>query len=389
MMASKLLFVVTLLLLACACFGQTPVIVGQTYVLHSQTLNEDREYQVCLPASYHWAADRSYPVLYVLDGESNFLHTASSVSYLSTHGEIPELIVVGITSTVRIRDFTQTDWSSHWVGGGGARNFRQFLSAELIPAIEKNFRTNHFRILSGHSAGGQFALYALASEPSLFNAYFAISPSLDWDNGLPERSLAESFAHADSLKAFLYFAWSDDLGQALEADQKLVGTLKAKSPRAFRWVANGMPDETHISIPLPAHIDALRQLFAGYRFHDDLLVNGIGFAEKHFEAVSATVGYTIPVPEDVINNFGYEELGKGNVQAALVFFKRNIAQNPYSANAYDGIADAYEKAAMWPEAIGASEKSIELERRFADPSLGYFAEHLKKIKDKSTMPAGR
>ena len=70
---------------------------------------------------------RSYPVLYVLDGESNFIHTVGSLSFLSSQGEIPELIVVAITSTVRIRDFTQTDWSSHWIGGGGAKNFKSFL----------------------------------------------------------------------------------------------------------------------------------------------------------------------------------------------------------------------------------------------------------------------
>jgi uncharacterized protein len=108
-------------------------------------------------------------VLYVLDGESHFLHTTGSVGFLSSHGEIPELIVVAITSTIRIRDFTQTDWSTHWIGGGGAVNFKSFLSDELLPTVEKNFRTNGFRILTGHSASGQFALYCLTSEPDLYS----------------------------------------------------------------------------------------------------------------------------------------------------------------------------------------------------------------------------
>ena len=384
-MSYKNIFLLVFVPLINTSFGQVQVVIGQKQVIHSNILNEDRTYQIYLPASYQWALDRSYPVLYVLDGESNFLHTVGSVSYLSSHGEIPELIVIAITSTVRIRDFTQTDWSSHWVGGGGARNFKSFLSKELIPKIENNYRTNSFRILSGISAAGQFTLYTLTSDPTLFNAYFVISPSLYWENNLPQRSLEESFEHTDSLKAFLYFSWSDDFGQALAEDQRLLETLETKSPKGFRWVGKGFPDETHVSIPLLSQIDALRQLYREYRLHNDLLDKGFEFAEKHFQKVSEEVGYTIQVPEEIINNLGYEELNKGNIQAAIVFFERNIKQNPNSANAFDSIADAYEKAGMWNEAIVSSEKTVELAKKYNDPNLSYFIEHIKKIKDRSKV----
>src|SRR5260370_36268769 len=75
------------------------------------------------------------------------------------------MIVIAIASTVRVRDFTQPDCSSHWIGGGGADKFRAFLSKELIPGIDRTYRTQDFRVLSGHSAGGQFALYCLTSDP--------------------------------------------------------------------------------------------------------------------------------------------------------------------------------------------------------------------------------
>ncbi len=169
-MLYRIIFFILTVLWINTSFCQDPVVIGQKKVIHSNILNEDRTYQIYLPQSYDWAIDRSYPVLYVLDGESNFIHTTATVDFLSSTNEIPELIVVAITSTVRVRDFTQTDWSSHWIGGGGANNFKNFLSKELISEIEKNYRTNNFRILSGHSAAGQFVLYSLTSEPSLFNA---------------------------------------------------------------------------------------------------------------------------------------------------------------------------------------------------------------------------
>jgi predicted alpha/beta superfamily hydrolase len=365
------------------CFSQNDIVIGQKHTIHSKILNEDRTYQVYLPQSYNWAEDRKYPVLFVLDGESSFIHTVGSVSFLSAAGEIPELIVIAINSTIRIRDFTQTDWPSHWIGGGGANNFKSFLSNELIPQVEKEYRTNGYRILSGHSAGGQFALYTLTSEPSLFNAYFTISPSLYWDDCLPQRSLEESFILRNSLKAFLYFAWSDDFGEALEFDKNLLKTLETKSPKGFRWGAKGFPDETHSSIPLLGQINALRQLFNGYRLHNDSLNMGYAYAEKHFKIISEELGYTIPVPEDIINNFAYEELDKGNIKEAINYFKCNVNQNPNSANAYDGLADGYKKAVMWNDAIAASQKAVELARKYNDPNLIQFIERTKKIEEMS------
>ncbi len=369
------------LLLVLKSITATPSTHDRTERIKSAVLGEEREYQVHLPDSYRWAQDRRYPVLYVLDGQTHFFHSAGSVSFLAAEGELPEIIVVALTSTVRIRDFTQTDWASHWVGGGGAGNFRRFLSTELIPEIDRNYRTDGFRILSGHSAGGQFVLYCLTAEPSLFRGYIAISPSLDWDNNLPQRSLEESFKSTSELDAFLYVARSDDSGQALADYERLVETLKSKSPRRFRWHSQPFPDETHGSIPLLAQIDALRRLYAGYRFHDDMLDKGLTFAEEHFENLSKTVGWPIGIPEGVINSLGYAALSGGKIQDALALFKRNVEANPYSANAYDSMADGYAEAGMWKEAARAADRAAALSVEFDHPSRSTFIEHARKVND--------
>ena len=141
-------------LVGCAFFAGTgnasPVTIGQSFRLQSSVLKETREYQVAVPADYAESDPNRFPVLYVLDGETHFVHTAAAAAFLEQNGEIPEVIVVGVTSTVRVRDFTQTDWPQVWVGGGGAARFKEFLASELIPTIERRYRTNGFRILSGH-----------------------------------------------------------------------------------------------------------------------------------------------------------------------------------------------------------------------------------------------
>jgi hypothetical protein len=393
-MEMKMIYRLFALLLLMLCCGTAragdPVVIGQTARIRSAVLNEDRNYQVYLPDSYGWAKDRRYPVLYVLDGMTHFRHTTGSIGYLAAHGEIPEMIVVAIASTVRIRDFTQTDWPEVWVGGGGANNFKRFLSTELIPNIERTYRTDGFRVLSGHSAGGQFALYCLTSEPSLFKAYIALSPSLDWDNNLPQRSLEKSFASTRSLPTFLYVARSDDSGRALADYERLVETLKTKSPQGFRWHSQAFPEETHSSIPLLAQVDALRRLYAGYRFHNDKLEKGFTFAQQHFQDVSKTVGWPLAIPEDIINSLGYAALSEGKTQDAIALFKRNVESNPNSANAYDSLADGYAKAGMWKDAARASDRAVALATEFNHPNLPYFIEQAKKmnerLKEKSENP---
>ena len=379
-MTYRILAFLLSLCFAAACYGQA-ITVGQRQGIHSAVLNEDREYQVSLPDSYGWAKDRRYPVMYVLDGESQFVHTATSVRFLAATGEIPEMIVVGIISTLRVRDFTQTDWPTAWVGGGGANNFKRFLSAELIPRINDAYRTDGFRVLSGHSAGGQFVLYCLASEPSLFKAYIALSPSLDWDDNLPQRSLQKSFTSTPSLPAFLYVARSDDFGRALVDYEELVETLATMSPRKFRWHSQAFPQETHNSISLLSQIDAVRHVYEGYRFHDDMLEKGFSFAQQHFEEVSKRVGWPLAIPEGVINSLGYAALSEGKVQDAIEFFKRNVHANPNSANEYDSLADGYSKAEHWTDAVAALNRAVALAKESGNPNLSYFVERAKEMND--------
>ncbi|MEG3192561.1 alpha/beta hydrolase-fold protein [Lysobacter sp. D1-1-M9] len=363
-----------------------PIVIGESRQLHSVVLDEDRTYQVFLPDSYAWAQGRHYPVLYVLDGKSHYAHTAASVDYLAAQGEIPEMIVVAVASTNRVRDFTQTDWASHWVGGGGADNFMRFLSSELIPEVERSYRTDGFRILSGHSAGGQFALHGLTSEPTLFKAYFALSPSLNWDDRLPQRSLQQALRATGSLSAFLYVARSDDAGQALADYEALVATLRDDSPHGFRWHAQAFPEETHGGMPLLAQIDALRSLYAGYHVHNDQLGEGLAAIEQRYRKVSEAMNWPMAVPEDVINRLGYVALGEGRTGDAIALFRRNVDASPESANAWDSLADGYAASEQWSDAAHAAEQSLALATRYELPNHEYFAGQLKKMQGYLQQP---
>ena len=55
------------------------------------------------------------------------------------------------------------------------------LQKEILPYIEREFKTQPFRIIEGFSTSANLPLGILAQAPALFNAYISISPALILD----------------------------------------------------------------------------------------------------------------------------------------------------------------------------------------------------------------
>jgi uncharacterized protein len=362
-----------------AAHAKEPVVIGETRHLRSTILNEDRTFKVHLPLGYETSAER-YPVLFVLDAQNHFTHAVGSASYLMDQGEIPPLIVVGLDSTVRVRDFTPTDWPQAWIGGGGAVKFRSFLATELIPEIDKSYRTDGFRVVSGHSASGQFALYCLETQPTLFQGYFALSPSLDWDGNLPINGLEKAFDQKPTIQAFAFVARSDDRDRPLADFNRLVEVFQKKAPSGLRWKSQAYDLETHGSIALVGTIDALRALYAGWRVPEGLVDKGLPAVETYFGELSKTYGRPVPLTETVVNELAYRALEKKQIKDALALFQRNVAAHPGSANAFDGLADALEADGQTAAAVAAQTTCVKLARQASHPSLGSFEKKLKRLK---------
>jgi len=192
------------LLLAAYGFAQnqtTPVTLNRTEVHKLTSVYNNATYPifVSLPSSYN-SSDKVYPVVYMLDAYSSFGIVTQMAKLLAFNNELPELIIVGISSEGgskefnynRARDYTPTliqpenlpESSRSLVpASGGASKFLNFIINELIPFIEPKYRiNNNDRTLIGHSLGGLFVGYTLLQEQSIFYRYVMISPALFWDN---------------------------------------------------------------------------------------------------------------------------------------------------------------------------------------------------------------
>lgn len=88
------------------------IVIGTIEHLSSKILNEDRELRIYVPnaGSETIFSKQKYPVLYLLDGEAHFNSVVGMMEQLSNNGNtvVPEMIIVGISNTNRMRDLSPT-----------------------------------------------------------------------------------------------------------------------------------------------------------------------------------------------------------------------------------------------------------------------------------------
>ncbi len=175
-----------------------------THTIKSAVLNEQRTVVVQLPKSYQTNPNKVYPVIYRLDGAGNIPLATAIIERLQNDNRAPEVIIVAIESTNRLRDFypTVNKEPQGPVGeGGGADKFLAFFEQELIPLVNKNYRTHDYKVIAGASAGGVFALYTLQAKPTLFQAHIAYSPAVWWNYGAMVKSTKSFLAKSKKQRA--------------------------------------------------------------------------------------------------------------------------------------------------------------------------------------------
>ena len=162
----------------------------------SRYLPDERDLTVYVPPGYDSQPERSYPVLYMHDGQNLFDGETSFVRgqtwQLREHadaaieaGEVEPLLIVGINHAGdrRIAEYTpERDWQ---MGGGEAASYGLLLTRELMPWIAARYRIRADRAstgMGGSSLGGLVTLYLGLRHPELFGRLALLSPSVWWNH---------------------------------------------------------------------------------------------------------------------------------------------------------------------------------------------------------------
>ncbi|MBK7897318.1 MAG: esterase family protein [Anaerolineaceae bacterium] len=138
-----------------------------------------------MPPGYAQETNRRYPILYVNDGQDQeALQIRETLAKLFQRRQMPPIIVVAVpTNPHRLQEYGTAVCPNAQNLGTKAGEYGRFLTTELMPAIEQQFRTSPHPAnvgILGVSLGGLSAFDIAWNQPELFGVVGVMSGSFWW-----------------------------------------------------------------------------------------------------------------------------------------------------------------------------------------------------------------
>ena len=366
-----------------------------TETLHSKTLG-DRTIYVALPDAYATPNTR-FPVLICLDGNDTpmFRLWIAQAAYVADNDRgVPPVIVVGIANgSDRLHDMTPKPVGSsvaQFRTGGGADAFADFIINEVLPLVRRKYRTLPTTLITGHSAGGLFSLYVAAARPGAFQGTVATSPALWYNDSRPPREFADAIAKSTARQRIFATSGGVDEADIDSTTQQFFHRLDSLKPATVAVGYQRYPDMTH-SMTALAFADGWRFVFERMSIKhipfqtlpstaDSAAIAGaLDASERSYATAARELGLPEPLPEDMVNSFGYRLLGRGKTWWALRLFKQNVDNYPQSVNVYDSYGDGLIAAGDTAKAVQFFRQAVEVGRRTGAPVADETREKLARF----------
>lgn len=351
--------------------------IGEIIEIESSVLKENRQIYIHKPEGF-WGMDENktkLPVIYVLDAESQFLHTVATIDFLSAaplgNDRIPRSIVVGIPNTNRDRDLTPikgviANDSSTLETTGGGEDFLKFITEELIPYIDSTYSSSKHRTIIGHSLGGLLVFETLLRKRKSFDNYIAIDPAFGFANESYMQEVIDTlntsilsnenlfFSAANTRPTFLkeedLLTDNSDISRLTDIPNRKFLNLADSSKWKINLTAKYYSDENHFSIPQKATIDGLRKFYEYYSFPEITNYYHPRYKDKsdlveriknHYKMISAKMGYEVMPMEGYLNSFAFGIAPSGREDLAIALFEYNIEIHPENPVVYNNLAYFY------------------------------------------------
>ena len=204
----------------------------------------ERRYRVWLAIPHSPPPEQGYSSLTLLDGNAVLHHLQEDWLAPLSENTLPVLIMVGYDTDLlfdvvaRQRDYTPALPGEGLIPdprrperlGGGADAFLALLETRIKPEVQKRARLNLAQqSLWGHSFGGLFALYALASPSSTFTRYIPVSPATYWHNHAIDHYLKDRPSRAQVWLA----RGTDEVRATPDMDDAAIARLTQQGSDAF------------------------------------------------------------------------------------------------------------------------------------------------------------
>jgi len=392
--------------------SQSDFSIANTYTIHSDILNQDRQVHIYLPESYQ-SSEQEYPVLYILDGQWHFTNGVAIQQSLRVPDQLPEMIVVGIQNANPLR--RTLFWDER-------ERFHSFLDNELNPFLEGKFRLADDRILFGWEAASYFACYALLHERQLFDGVILTN------GGYIEEEMIDAFDKRPLPEHnYLFIANSIKDIYTIQDSDDLANLLKEKSPKNLTWKYQQYNEEVHESLPYLALYHGLNYfyhnfnslVFSSIQAYKDL--GGMTYLKQYFQARGERFGFSTEIDNstknsliwlawkrddfesfsyfmdefaDVLSTPRYASaywqnrlaafyLKHNDLDHAILYYQAGISKYPDPqrlAKMHYGLGKAFLQKEDTKQAKSQFEKAVKLAKKHADPDLAQYQKQLSQLK---------
>ena len=262
----------------------------------SEFLNDSRELKIQLPRNYDDNPKKNYPLIIVLDGDYMFEAVSGNVDYLSYWGTIPESIIVGINQIgSRFNDCGVLD-NIDFIPISSSANFFDFISKELIPFFDKNYRTTKFKVAVGHESTANYINYFLLNNKTSVSGFISISPKFSYNM---ENYLIKRFDKVKS-NIFYYLASSNaDFKSINERTKTLSENLETLDNNLVSFRYKQYENLTHYNLPIHSVSDGFEHVFAAFP-----AINSIEYDSVLSKIENSPVKYLVNKYENIANFYG-------------------------------------------------------------------------------------
>ena len=334
----------------------------QMLKVSSSLLTEPADFKVTLPASYQSKADKRYVVLVDLHPRSHG-YLAGMEDWMSHNGGWPWLETIIVTAPDGHAGLGELKTLA--IKQQENQQFLDFMEQDLLPAIDKQYRTNGFRILNGFTGNATFSLYTLLNRPSLFNAYIAASPVLDDNYAFVMADAAKKLAGMKGKPRFLFMSTSDsDFEQNQLADfAKLEAIIKANATDSLDYRIKRFDGTYYMTQPILATAYGIEAIFNDVhqvlKPDSTISCQGVAAILAHYKTLSNDkYGFDVPAIDSLIalaRSFETTDPAK-----AIDIYQQTLKAIPTAFEASHALASVYASQGQRTEAIKYEKQALEL-----------------------------
>ncbi|MEM0542310.1 alpha/beta hydrolase-fold protein [Flavobacterium sp. j3] len=352
-----------------------------TDTITSQKLNEDREIFIGLPPSYDKNPSQKYPILLLLDGDFLFNPFQGALSYGYYWDDLPEVIIIGISQNKN--NERETDCTVEEATGLPSEKgelFFEFIGMELIPYIQKKYRTAPFKLIAGLDTTAAFSNFYLYKENPVFDAYISMSPELT--TGMEEQ-IPERLATIEKPVFYYHSSADGDVKKMRKRIQALDELAKKITKPTLSYKFDDFKGASHYSLVLNSIPSALYHIFSVYQpistteFQEKIVTLPSGYVDylaKKYELLEKTFSMKLTIRLNdfkaieaaILKNKAYAEFDQ-LAQLARKNYPKSMLADYHMAQLYEKTGDTKKaiktyQSAFQKEEIGDLTKDMMLER---------------------------